>query len=122
MACKNILKDVRKRCLLSQSDFADAIGVSFSTVNRWENGRAIPNYKTLKKIKEYVEEVVGGAVNSHLRDLNKAKSDIDYENAAIDRMQAQAKEQIEVAKSGDRYTAAKAASDANRMEDSGKKG
>ena len=52
MACKNILKDVRKRCLLSQSDFADAIGVSFSTVNRWENGRAIPNYKTLKKIKD----------------------------------------------------------------------
>ncbi len=41
MVCKNILKDVRKRCLLSQSDFADAIGVSFSTVNRWENGRAI---------------------------------------------------------------------------------
>ena len=79
-------------------------------------------YDDLKKIKEYVEEVVGGAVNSHLRDLNKAKSDIDYENAAIDRMQAQAKEQIEVAKSGDRYTAAKAASNANRMEDSGKKG
>lgn len=79
-------------------------------------------YDDLKNIKEYVEEVVGGEVNSKLRNLNKAKSDIDYENAAIDRMQAQVKEQIEVAKSGDRYTAAKAASDANRMEDGGKKG
>ncbi len=56
MVCKNILKDVRKRCLLSQSDFADAIGVSFSTGNRWENGRAIPNYKTLKRIKDYCDQ------------------------------------------------------------------
>ena len=56
MVFKNILKDVRKRCLLSQSDFADAIGVSFSTVNRWENGRAIPNYKTLKRIKDYCDQ------------------------------------------------------------------
>ena len=56
MVCKNILKDVRKRCLLSQSDFADAIGVSFSTVNRWENGRAIPNYQTLKIIKDYCDQ------------------------------------------------------------------
>lgn len=56
MGCKDILKDIRKRCLLSQSDFADAIGVSFSTVNRWENGRAIPNYKALKRIKEYCNQ------------------------------------------------------------------
>ncbi len=56
MVCKNILKDVRKRCLLSQSDFADAIGVSFSTVNRWESGRAIPSYKTLKRIKDYCDQ------------------------------------------------------------------
>lgn len=56
MVSKYIIKDVRKRCLLSQSDFADAIGVSFSTVNRWENGRAIPNYKALTRIKEYCNQ------------------------------------------------------------------
>lgn len=56
MVSKDIIKDVRKRCLLSQSDFADAIGVSFSTVNRWENGRAIPNYKALTRIKEYCNQ------------------------------------------------------------------
>lgn len=55
MVCKNILKDLRRRCLLSQSDFANAIGVSFSTVNRWENGRAVPNYKALKRIEEYCD-------------------------------------------------------------------
>ncbi len=55
MEIKDILKQLRKRCLLSQSDFAEEVGVSFSTVNRWENGRAIPNYKTLKRIKEYCD-------------------------------------------------------------------
>lgn len=55
MLIMEILKELRIRCLLSQADFAKEIGVSFSTVNRWENGRAIPNYKTLKRIKEYCE-------------------------------------------------------------------
>lgn len=47
------LKEVRVKCLLSQSSFAKELGVSFSTVNRWENGKAIPNYQALKKIKEF---------------------------------------------------------------------
>lgn len=48
-----ILKRMRQQSLLSQKDFADAIGVSFSTVNRWENGKNIPNFKDLKKISDY---------------------------------------------------------------------
>lgn len=56
MDCKDALKDLRKKCLLSQEDFAKVIGVSFSTVNRWENGRAIPTYKTLRKINAYCRE------------------------------------------------------------------
>ena len=79
-------------------------------------------YDDLKNIKKYVEEVVDPKINEELIALNKKKSYIDYENAAIDRMQAQVKEKIEVEKSGEKYTVAKAASDANRMEDSGKKG
>jgi DNA-binding transcriptional regulator YiaG len=41
------------KSLLSQNDFANAVGVSFSTVNRWEKGHAAPNYKALKKIREF---------------------------------------------------------------------
>ncbi|MGN9059112.1 helix-turn-helix domain-containing protein [Mediterraneibacter faecis] len=55
METKDVLKQLRKHSLLSQSDFAEEVGVSFSTVNRWENGRTIPNFKTLKRIKEYCE-------------------------------------------------------------------
>lgn len=38
-----IIKSIRKELGLSQKAFADAIHLSFSTVNRWENGRAKPN-------------------------------------------------------------------------------
>lgn len=50
------LKRIRMLSLLSQQDFANAIGVSYCTVNRWENNRAIPNYKTLKKVKLFCEK------------------------------------------------------------------
>ncbi|MCI6237951.1 MAG: helix-turn-helix domain-containing protein [Lachnospiraceae bacterium] len=53
MNCGESIKEVRYKCLLSQKDFADAIGVAFSTVNRWENGKTVPNYRALKKISEY---------------------------------------------------------------------
>ena len=33
-------KIMRQRCLLSQATFAKEVGVSFSTLNRWEGGKA----------------------------------------------------------------------------------
>ncbi len=50
------IKKVRHISLLSQTDFAEALGVSFSTVNRWETGKSVPNYKTMKKIDGYCRE------------------------------------------------------------------
>ena len=38
------IKEIRIKSLMSQNDFAHELGVSFSTVNRWEKGRAIPLY------------------------------------------------------------------------------
>ncbi|MBM6761013.1 helix-turn-helix domain-containing protein [Megamonas hypermegale] len=52
----NKLKTIRKKCLLSQVDFAKEINVSFSTVNRWENDKNIPNYQALKKIKDFCDK------------------------------------------------------------------
>jgi DNA-binding XRE family transcriptional regulator len=37
------LKEVRKQLTLSQEDLARELGVSFATVNRWENGRSRPS-------------------------------------------------------------------------------
>ena len=50
------IKNLRRKCLLSQTDFAKEIGVSFSNVNRWETGKSKPNYKALKRIAEYCKK------------------------------------------------------------------
>jgi len=38
-----LIKEIRVTIGLSQVAFAEKLHVSFSTVNRWENGRVIPN-------------------------------------------------------------------------------
>ena len=38
-----LLKEVRKQLALSQEDLARELGVSFATVNRWENGKSRPS-------------------------------------------------------------------------------
>jgi putative transcriptional regulator len=37
------IRTLRQRLQLTQEDFAHLIGVTFSTVNRWENGKSTPN-------------------------------------------------------------------------------
>lgn len=50
------IKNFRLSCLMNQTEFGDALGVSFTTVNRWENGKARPNIKAMKALKQYCEE------------------------------------------------------------------
>ena len=38
-----ILKEVRRQLSLSQEDLARELGVTYATVNRWENGQAKPS-------------------------------------------------------------------------------
>ncbi|AWY98130.1 helix-turn-helix domain-containing protein [Blautia argi] len=47
------IKKLRQRCFLTQSEFAKEVQVAFSTVNRWEGGRAKPNLTAMKNIKEF---------------------------------------------------------------------
>lgn len=37
------VKYVRKKLYISQTALAEALGVSFTTVNRWENSKTTPN-------------------------------------------------------------------------------
>ena len=43
------VKYVRGVLQLSQEKFAIILGVSFATVNRLENGHAVPSYATIEK-------------------------------------------------------------------------
>lgn len=39
----NLIKQIREYLNISQTELAGLLNVTFATVNRWENGRAIPN-------------------------------------------------------------------------------
>lgn len=45
-----IVKDLRNKMLLTQNEFADFIGVSFESVNRWENKKNEPTMSAKRKI------------------------------------------------------------------------
>ncbi|MBI5585622.1 MAG: DUF3883 domain-containing protein [Deltaproteobacteria bacterium] len=50
------IKNIRLRLGYSQQEMAAVIGVSFATVNRWENGKARPQKDRIERIKTLVEE------------------------------------------------------------------
>ena len=52
-----LLKDLRNQLLLSQVEMADLLGVSFASINRWENGHHKPNYKYQRKLKNLYKEI-----------------------------------------------------------------
>lgn len=53
MAFSADIKIIRQKSLMSQEAFAQALGVSFTTVNRWESGKSKPSYKTMKMIDDF---------------------------------------------------------------------
>lgn len=50
------IKKIRLKCFLSQEAFGRELGVSFSSINRWESGKTKPNMSAMKKIKEFCEK------------------------------------------------------------------
>lgn len=58
---------IRKKGYCTQVEFAERIGVSFSTVNRWETGKMSPNVSTMKRLKAYCD-----ALNIEFCNVEKA--------------------------------------------------
>ncbi len=50
------IKKVRIKLHMSQTEFAQVLGVSFSTVNRWENGKTTPNYRALRTFEQLCKD------------------------------------------------------------------
>ena len=47
------VKEVRRRLGLSQEELAKALGVSFATVNRWENGKTVPSRLAQRQFEQF---------------------------------------------------------------------
>lgn len=55
MAYSEEIKKIRQKCFLSQEAFGRELGVSFSSINRWEGGKSKPNMSAMKKIKDFCD-------------------------------------------------------------------
>lgn len=56
MKYSEIIKTLRVKMLLTQMEFASVLGVSFESVNRWENGKNEPSFKVKRKILQLAKE------------------------------------------------------------------
>jgi len=52
-----LIRELRERTGLTQEKFAAKLGVTFPTINRWENGRAKPSPLALKQIVELLRSM-----------------------------------------------------------------
>ncbi len=55
MEFSEVVKKVRMILNLSQTQLADALSVSFSTINRWENKKVEPSKLAIKSFYDFCE-------------------------------------------------------------------
>ena len=55
MSLSEAIKNTRIKSLMSQEVFAKELRVSVGTINRWENGKVIPNITAMKSIRCFCE-------------------------------------------------------------------
>lgn len=53
---QDLIKKIRSHMNMNQTEFAERLNVTFATVNRWENGRALPNKLAQDKIYDLCKE------------------------------------------------------------------
>ncbi len=52
-----LVRELRKRLGLTQEKFAARLGVTFPTINRWENGRVKPSPMAVEHLRDFVQEM-----------------------------------------------------------------
>ena len=56
MTFADSIVQLRSELRISQKELAEQLNISVATVNRWENGRTMPNRMTVFVIRKYCEE------------------------------------------------------------------
>ncbi|MDI3348256.1 helix-turn-helix transcriptional regulator [Mycoplasmopsis arginini] len=56
MSYAEAIKKLRNKMILTQTEFAELIGVTFGTVNRWESGKYKPTTKLKRKLAPLFEK------------------------------------------------------------------
>lgn len=52
-----LIRELRLETGLTQEQFASTLGVTCSTMNRWENGRSNPSPLAMRKVEEMLRQI-----------------------------------------------------------------
>lgn len=53
------IKEIRMRMMMTQAEFAEYLGITFASVNRYENGKSKPTFKVQRKLAEIEKKLEG---------------------------------------------------------------
>ncbi len=70
-AIAHLVRELRQAMKLSQEKFADKLEMTFPTINRWENGHAVPSRLALKQIDGLLNEL-SHSPDATLRECSQA--------------------------------------------------
>ena len=56
MTYSEAIKELRKKLILTQTEFSELLGVSFQSINRWEKGKHEPTIKVKRKLATHFKQ------------------------------------------------------------------
>lgn len=78
-----LIKQIRNHLNMSQIEFAELLNVTFATVNRWENGRALPNKLAQSKMYDICKEKNVPVYDMILKKIEYATESVKPDKARI---------------------------------------
>lgn len=80
---QTLIKQIRTYLNMSQTEFAEQLNVTFATVNRWENGRAVPNKLAQSKMYDLCKEKSVPVYDMTLKKISEAAETIKPETNRV---------------------------------------
>lgn len=80
---QDLIKKIRSHMNMNQTEFAEQLNVTFATVNRWENGRALPNKLAQDKIYDLCKEYDVPIYDMVLEKIEAVTGSIELEKGRV---------------------------------------
>ncbi len=80
---QDLIRKIRTNLNMNQTEFAECLNVTFATVNRWENGRALPNKLAQDRIYELCRERSVAVYDMVLEKIEAVASEVKAEDGRI---------------------------------------
>lgn len=80
---QNLIKQIRTYLNISQTELAEQLNVTFTTVNRWENGRAVPNKLAQAQLYDLCKAKSVPVYDMTLSRIADAAKDVELEEGRV---------------------------------------